>query len=75
MRPTFYGNNGNPIPGDSLNYLKEELLQTWDNYLVPDYHRTVFMDCIYGLTPYQYSPIIAKEIDDLQNEKAPIQNT
>ena len=43
--------------------------------MIPDYHRTVFLDCIYGLKPHQYSPIIVKEIEDLQQEKAPIQNT
>ena len=44
--------------------MKEELLQTWDSYLIPDYHRTVFLDCIYGLTPQQFSPVIVKEIED-----------
>ena len=58
-----------------MNCLKEELLQTWEAYLIPDYHRTVFLDCIYGLSPQQYSPIIVKEIEDLQNEQAPIQST
>ena len=55
--------------------MKDELLATWEAYLIPDYHRTVFLDCIYGLKPQQYSPIIVKEIEDLQNERAPIQNT
>lgn len=57
-----------------MNYLKDELLATWETYLIPDYHRTVFLDCIFGLKPNQYSPIIVKEIEELQNEKAPIQN-
>jgi hypothetical protein len=48
-----------------VNYLKDELLATWEAYLIPDYHRTVFLDCIYGLKPQQYSPIIVKEIEDL----------
>ncbi|CDW89091.1 UNKNOWN [Stylonychia lemnae] len=65
----------NAISGDVINYLKEELLQTWDSYIIPDYHRTVFLDSIYGLTSNQYLPIIAKEIQDLQQEQAPIQNT
>lgn len=51
-----------------MNHLKEELLQTWETYLIPDYHRTVFLDCIYGLTPQQYGHILVKEIDDLQTE-------
>jgi hypothetical protein len=55
--------------------MKEELLQTWDGFLIPDYHRAVFLDCIYGLPPPQYLPIIAKEIEDLKNEQAPIQQT
>ncbi len=58
-----------------INYLKEELLQTWDGFLIPDYHRAVFLDCIYGLPPSQYLPILAKEIEDLKNECAPIQQT
>lgn len=62
------------IQNDVVNYLKDELLATWEAYLIPDYHRTVFLDCIYGLKPQQYSPIIVKEIEDLQNERAPIQN-
>lgn len=33
----------------------------------------MFLDCIYGLTPQQYSHILVKEIEDLQNEQAPIQ--
>lgn len=48
-----------------VNHLKEELLQTWETYLIPDYHRTVFLDCIYGLQPTQYAPILVKEIEDL----------
>ena len=48
-----------------INYLKEELLSTWDAFLIPDYHRTVFLNCIHGLSANQYSPIIAKEIEDL----------
>ena len=58
-----------------VNCLKEELLETWEAYLIPDYHRTVFLDCIYDLTPQQYSPLIVKEIEDLQNENSPIQGT
>lgn len=63
------------ISDEVVNYLKEELLSTWEAYLIPDYHRGVFLDCVYGLTPSQYSPIFAKEIEDLQQERAPIQNT
>ena len=62
----------NAIQGDVVNYLKDELLSTWEAFLIPDYHRTVFLDCIYGLKPQQYSPLIVKEIEDLQNEKSPI---
>lgn len=58
-----------------VNHLKEELLQTWETYLIPDYHRTVFLDCIYGLTPNQYGQLLVKEIEDLQQEQAPIQAT
>jgi hypothetical protein len=58
-----------------VNQLKEELLQTWETFLIPDYHRTVFLDCIYGLKPDQYGHIIVKEIEDLQTEQAPIQGT
>jgi hypothetical protein len=53
------------ISTNVVNQLKEELLQTWETYLIPDYHRTVFLDCIYGLKPEQYSHIIVKEIEDL----------
>ena len=63
------------ISADVVNYLKDELLATWEAYLIPDYHRTVFLDCIFGLKPQQYAPIMVKEIEDLQNEKSPIQNT
>ena len=63
------------INGDVINYLKDELLATWEAYIIPDYHRTVFLDCIYGLKPQQYAPIMVKEIEDLQNERSPIQNT
>ena len=66
---------GGGISTNMVNCLKEELLQTWEAYLIPDYHRTVFLDCIYGLTPQQYCPLIVKEIEDLQNEQSPIQST
>lgn len=64
----------NTINSDVVNFLKEELLATWTAYSIPDFHRYAFLDCIYGLKPQQYSPIIVKEIEDLQNEKSPIQN-
>lgn len=57
-----------------INCLKEELLETWDTFLIPDYHRKVFLDCIFGLSPQQFSPLIVKEIEDLQSESAPIQS-
>jgi hypothetical protein len=68
------GNNEGPlqVSPDMINYLKEELLSTWDAYLIPDYHRAVFLDCIYGLLPTQYLPILAKEIEDLKRDVAPI---
>ena len=62
------------LQADIINFIKEELLATWDAYLIPDYHKTVFLDCIVGLKPEDYTPIIAKEIEELKNEKAPIQN-
>jgi hypothetical protein len=65
-------NKHDNISADVVNYLKDELLATWEAYLIPDYHRTVFLDCIYGLRPYQYAPIMVKEIEDLQNERSPI---
>lgn len=68
-------NKESNISADVVNYLKDELLATWEAYLIPDYHRTVFLDCIFGLKPQQYAPIMVKEIEDLQNEKSPIQNT
>ena len=74
FQPTQANQQG-VISSNVVNCLKEELLQTWEAYLIPDYHRTVFLDCIYGLQPQQYSPIIVKEIEDLQNEMAPIQST
>lgn len=55
-----------------VNHLKEELLLTWETFLIPDYHRTVFLDCVYGLTPTQYGHLFVKEIEDLQLEEAPI---
>lgn len=65
----------NQISSEIINYLKDELLATWEAYLIPDYHRTVFLDCIYGLKSQQYAPIMVKEIEDLQAERAPVQNT
>lgn len=72
MRPFEPQSLAQHVTGDMINYLKEELLQTWDGFLIPDYHRAVFLDCIYGLPPSQYLPILAKEIEDLKNECAPI---
>lgn len=66
-----YARGGAPKPQIStelINYLKEELLQTWERYLIPDYHRTVFLDCIYGLQPDEYAPLIVKEIEEIQAE-------
>lgn len=45
------GTTESNINGDVINYLKDELLATWEAYIIPDYHRTVFLDCIYGLKP------------------------
>jgi len=45
------GDQRGVISTNVVNCLKEELLQTWEAYLIPDYHRTVFLDCIYGLLP------------------------
>ena len=54
------------MSSEVVNLLKDELLATWESYLIPDYHRTVFLDCIFGLKPHQYAPIMVKEIEDLQ---------
>lgn len=35
----------------------------------------MFLDCIYGLPPQQYLPVLAKEIEDLKKEQSPVQNT
>lgn len=58
-----------------MNFLKDELLATWESFLIPDYHRTVFLDCIYGLKPQQFAPLMVKEIEDLQAEQSAIQKT
>ena len=50
-RPAGKENAAANIQGDVVNYLKDELLATWEAYLIPDYHRTVFLDCIFGLKP------------------------
>ena len=73
-RTNLHKENQPLITTNVINHLKEELLTTWETYLIPDYHRTVFLDCIYGLTPQQYGHIFVKEIEDLQAEVAPIQS-
>jgi hypothetical protein len=60
------------MSADVVNLLKDELLSTWESYLIPDYHRNVFLDCIFGLKPHQYAPIMVKEIEDLQHERSAI---
>ena len=51
QRPGGKENSAANIQGDVVNFLKDELLATWEAYLIPDYHRTVFLDCIFGLKP------------------------
>lgn len=46
------GAKDSQISGEVVNFLKDELLATWEAFLIPDYHRTVFLDCIYGLKPH-----------------------
>jgi len=43
--------------------------------MVPDYHRQVFFESIYALPAQSYTPIIAKEIEEVSKEQAPVQNT
>jgi hypothetical protein len=62
----------NQVTEETLQYLQSELTKYWDAYNVEVYHRNVFKDCVEGLSLELCSPIIAKEIQDMQNEKAPI---
>lgn len=43
--------------------------------MVPDYHRQVFFEAIYNLPPQTYTPIVAKEIQEVAAQQAPVQNT
>jgi len=50
-------------------------LHVWNEHMVPDYHRQVFFESIYALPAQSYTPIIAKEIEEVSKEQAPVQNT
>jgi hypothetical protein len=60
------------VTSEIINQLKDELLQVWTHFMIPEYHKQVFYESIYSLQPPQYSPIMAKEIEEIQKEQAPI---
>lgn len=58
--------------------LKDELKVVWQEYDVPDFHKIAFLECIQNNNKFvsgnQFAPVLVKEIDDIRNERSPIQN-
>jgi hypothetical protein len=48
-----------------VDQLKRELNSTWENMLIPEYHRSIFLECISGVSAQQSAHIIVKELTDL----------
>ena len=54
-------------------YLQQELRKCWEAYGIDEYHRGVFNEHLQGMSAEEFSPILAKEIEDFGREKAAVQ--
>lgn len=61
------------ITDEIINNLKEELNKLWHDTNVVQYHREVFLKYLKALPRESSAAMMAKEIDDLKKNKAPIQ--
>jgi hypothetical protein len=61
------------ITDEIINNLQEELQKLWDEHSVGQYHISIFEKYLKMLPRDSLAAMMAKEIDDLKKNKAPIQ--
>ena len=64
---------GNLVNPETIGSLKEEIFYLWELYQIDKLYQDAFMRCLSGLQPKMYIQILAKEIENLHNEKATMQ--
>ena len=64
---------GAVITDEIVLYLQQELRKCWEAYGIDEYHRSIFNEHLQGMSAEDFSPIIAKEIEDFGREKAAVQ--
>jgi hypothetical protein len=61
------------ITDEMMNDLEQELILLWEDNMVGDYHQNIFQLYLKLLPRDSAAAMMAKEIDDLKKNKAPIQ--
>lgn len=64
-----------PITDEIMEDLENELNKLWQDHSIPQYHKDVFQQYLHLLSRDASAAMMAKEIDDLKKNKAPIQKT
>ena len=64
----------NLVTPDTIASLQEEISYLWEIYRVEKTYCEAFMDSLSNLQPKMYIQLLAKEIENLYNEKAVIQH-
>ena len=63
----------NLVNSDTIASLQEEISYLWEIYRIDKAHQEAFLDSLASLQPKMYIQLLAKEIENLYNEKAAIQ--
>lgn len=61
------------ITDEMMDDLEEELHKLWEDNMVGDYHQSIFQQYLKVLPRDSAAAMMAKEIDDLKKNKAPVQ--
>lgn len=64
----------NLINTDTIASLQEEISYLWEIYRIDKYYEDVFMESLSNLSPKMYIQLMAKEIENLYNEKSNVQH-
>ena len=71
--PRKKGQMSNLISPETISALQEEIEYYWNVYRIDSYYTSAYMDCLAKLHITTYIQLLAKEIENLRNEKAAIQ--
>ena len=63
----------NLVNPETISSLQEEIIYLWEIYKIEKVYQDAFMDSLLSLQPKMYIQILAKEIENLYNEKAAVQ--